>query len=246
MDEGVIRSRLDLLISLVDTTTGLAVEERNVRFTFNGKEVRPAPRGYGNYIFINSGRDNGLMLVEVFGYEPCRLRVDHEVLDQVLPAIDAFLIPSEKLRTGESLLTFSGRLIGLKEMQAINIQKPVCSIREYDQRRRVMTVFAPNRRMDMVHRYYGLANIRDGTFECFEVEKELPDKRLRTKAILEKEFVLNSPICRILYGAVEEDGSFLFRVRNSASSVVYLMRYVVGDTEKFQYIDFNNIQEVRL
>jgi hypothetical protein len=245
-EEGVIRVKLDLLIRVLDTTTGSPVEEKNIIFTLNGKMVRATSRGYGNFIFMNCGRENGLMQIEVYGYEPYTVNIDYEKLDPIMPAIDAFLIPSENLRKGESLLTLKGNLPGISSIEAINPDRPICSIREFDAKRRIMTVFMPNRRMNMIHTYYGLANVRDGTFEEFQVEKELPENRLRIKEPLAQEFSLNSPICRILYGMTDEKGNYLFRVRNSGKEVVYLLKYVVDDTTKYLMLDFHNLEGVKL
>jgi hypothetical protein len=246
VEEGVIRTKLDLLIRLLDTTTGIPVSEKNIVFTLNGNMVRATDRGNGNFIFMNCGRENGLMLIDVYGFERYTVDVDYEKLDPVMPAIDAFLIPSEDVRRGESLLTLKGNLPGIVSLEAINLDKPVCSIREFDAKRKVMTVFMPNRRMNMIDTYYGLANVRDGTFEDFIVEKELPENRLRLKEPLTQEFTLNSPICRILYGMVDKEGNYLFRVRNSGKEVVYLLKYTVGETTKYLTLDFHDMEGVRL
>ena len=246
VEEGLLRNRLDLLISLQDTTTGMVVEDRSVNFSLNGKTIRPAQRGNGNFILLNTGRENGLMRIEAFGYEPYEVDVDYEKLDAAMPAVEVFLIPSENVRRGEGLLSFSGNLRGLTSLEAINLDKPICSFREFDPKHKVMTVFMPNRRMNMIHTYYGVANVRDGTYETIEVEKELPSGKIRVKELLTQEFPQNAPICRILHGQIKKNGDFLFRVRDSGADAVYLMKYKVGDTEKFRAVDFHNLSEVRL
>ena len=246
MEEGLIRSRLDLLISLQDTTTGFTVTDAVVDFKLNGREIRPVNRGNGNFILLNTGRENGLMLVSVYGYEPFEAEIDYEKLDPVLPAVEAFLIPSESVRRGEGLLSFSGNLPGLTSLEAINLDKPLCSFREYDPKHRVMTVFMPNRRMNMSETFYGLANVRDGTYLHFEVEKELPNGKLKTKEPLANEIPQNSPICRVMHGQVKKNGDFLFRVRDSGKDAVYLMRYTVGDAAKFKTVDFHDLSEMKL
>ena len=69
MEAFVIKARLDLLVSLVDTTTGATVNERNVSFLRDGQPVRPEYRGNGTYVFINTGREDFLMQIKVYGYE---------------------------------------------------------------------------------------------------------------------------------------------------------------------------------
>jgi len=246
VEEGLIRNRLDLLISLQDTTTGMVVEDRNVSFKLNGKAIRPVQRGNGNFILLNTGRENGLMQIEAYGYERYEIDVDYEKLDPAMPAVEVFLIPSENVRRGEGLLTFSGTLKGLESLEAINLDKPVCSYREFDPKHKVMTVFMPNRRMNMIHTFYGLANLSDGTYETIEVDKELPSGKVKLKEPITGEFPQNAPICRILHGQVKKNGDFMFRVRDSGKDAVYLMKYKAGDTEKFKTVDFHNLSDVRL
>ena len=74
----VFGSKLDQLIRLFDTTTGADIDERNVVFKRDGMPVRPEPRDTGTYIFINTGREDFLMRIEVFGYEVYETRVSYE------------------------------------------------------------------------------------------------------------------------------------------------------------------------
>ena len=68
MDASVISFQLDLLVRLIDTTTGAELEEQNVRFYRDEKQVRPVPRGSGNYVFMNCGREDGTLEV-TFRYQ---------------------------------------------------------------------------------------------------------------------------------------------------------------------------------
>jgi len=246
MEDGSIRARLDLLLTLKDATTGLPVQERDVRFLRDDEVVFAHGRGEGSYVFINVGRENGLMRVEAYGFEPKQLKVDYETLDPVLPNIDVFLIPSENTHRGESILSLSGRLSGLEAVEAIHPGRPVTSIREFDKKKRIMTVFQPNRRVNLTEIYYGLYNTEKGTFEDLEVRDELPGKRVRLKKTLEEDFTLNSPICRIIFGQVEEDGTFTLRVRNDGPNLTYLVKYIVDGQKRYKEIDFHNLEGVTL
>ncbi len=240
MKEGVITNRLDLLIRLVDTTTGMSVTEMNIHFFLNGKEIRPAPRGDGNYILINQGRENGLMQIRVHGYEPFDARIEYEQMDERLPVLDAFLIPSEAMRRGQDILTLSGHLKGLMSIEAIHLARPLSGLREFDKKKCVMSIYMPNRRMNMVHTYYGLVNAAEGTFEKFIVLDEIGDKKLRIKEPLRGEFPQNAPICRIIFGKVEEDGTYLLRVRNTGRNLKHMVRFVMEDRIGYSIVDFEN------
>jgi len=244
--DGVIQARLDLLIRLQDTTTGLLVEERNIKFTLNGEEFRPIARGFGNYILINFGRENGLMRVVVYGYEPFETYVDYEKLDERLPTVDVFLIPSENERAGPEMLSLSGNLKGLSSLECIHPGKPVAGIREFNPKRRIMTIYAPNRRMNMIHSYYGLFHPEADTYEPFEIKEQIENNKIRLTDVLHEEFTANDPICRRIFGQVREDGSYLMRVRDDGKRQVYLIRYVVDGEARYKRVDFHDLSEVTL
>ena len=238
MEKAVIRTTLDLLLILRDSTTGFAVTERNVRFIKNGKDINSESRGEGSYIFINIGRENCLMQVNVYGYEPQTIKVDYEAMDKVLPAIDVFLIPSENTSKGEALITLKGRLSGLEKLEAIHPGRAVTTFRELDRKRRAINIFTPNRRANLTEGKYAVFNSEKLTFETVEIEEELTEKRFRIKQNPEEDFIPNSQICRIIYGQVWEDGTYLFRVRDDGTNLRYLIKYVVNGQVRYKKVDF--------
>ncbi len=244
--DGVIRSRLDLLIRLQDTTTGLSVDERDVNFYLNGKQIRPTSRGFGNYILINHGRENGLMQIEVYGFETFEADIDYEKLDERLPTVDAFLIPSENDRSGPKMLSFSGTLKGLSSLECIHPGRPLSGIREFDKKKKIMTIYAPNRRMNMVHSYYGLYHAEEDTYECIEITEQIENHKVRLREPLQEEFTVNAPICRRIFGRVSDDGEFLLRVRDDGKRQTYLVRYTVDGEARYKSVDFHNLEEVTL
>ena len=246
MEEGVIRHTLDLLVNLYDSTTGRTVEEREVRFEKEGKKCPAMYRGEGTYVFLNAGRDNSLMHISVKGFEPVQLDIDYEKLDKILPAVDVFLIPSENSSGGEALITIKGNLTGLVSVEAVHPGRPVTTIRDIDLKRRTMTVFMPNRRMNMTQSRYALLNAEKQTFETIEVETELSDRKIRVKQNPSEEFPANSPVCRIVYGQVEKDGTYLLRVRDDGKNLKYLVKYVVDGQSRYKVIDFHESEGVSL
>lgn len=246
VQEGSIHNRLDLLIHLFDTTTGLVVEGRDIAFRLNGEPIRLQPREGGNYLLINQGRENGLMQIDVKGYEPCCIPVDYEALDERLPAVDAFLIPSEKLRPGVEFFTLSGHLSQITGIRAIHLARPLSGIREFDPRRRIMTVYMPNRRVDMSSVCYSLYHVNEGTFEEFSVVEEIEGKRIRIKEPLKEPFAANSPICRTIFGQTDQEGNYLLRVRAGWRNQKHLVKYIVGGDVRYRMVDFNEPAEVQL
>jgi len=238
MEKAVIHYTLDLLVTLYDSTTGYAVDERNVQFFKNGDFVTAHARGEGCYVFMNDGRENSLMRVEVYGYEPQNLKVDYEKLDKIMPMLDVFLIPSENSKRGEPVLTLKGRLPGLESLEAIHPGRAVTTIRDIDMKKRICTLFSPNRRANLTESAYGLFNAEKTTFEKIEIAEEMSEKKIRLRKIPDEEFPPNSSVCRIIYGQVEEDGTYLFRVRDDGRSLRYLIKYVVNGQPRYKKVDF--------
>ena len=241
-----IHYKLDLVIQLVDTTTGAAVEEPNVQFYEDGKPCRPIPRGNGNYVFINTGRSDHTLTLKVFGYEDCQVDVQYEKLDERVPLRQVFLIPSEKTARGERLLSLTGNLANLEEIEAVSLSQSNCFTSEFNEKKRLLKLFLAQGRLSMENVHYGLINEEQNRFEHFEVEQEVPPDMVRLKEPLQETFTVNAPISRVIFGKVSPDGSYLLRVRDNAKVQRYLVRYRVDGETKFQVVDFRQSVENEL
>lgn len=245
MNASVIRFRLDLLIRLIDTTTGESVEERNVRFFRDGKAVRPVARGGGNYVFMDCGRADFYLEACVYGYEPFRMQVRYEALDERLPVIEAFLIPSENAPGSFPVLGLSGSLPGIASIQAVNLNAVCCCISEFDERKRIMKLFGMYRAgLDGI--YYGLIHPERQDYEPFTVQKEITRDAVKLERPLREPFSVNAPIARIIFGSVTPQGDYCIRVRNDREKLVHLVRYVVEGEPKFKMVDFHHTESVIL
>ncbi len=243
MAASVINSRLDLMVRLIDTTTGAIVDERNVFFTRNGLTVKPEPRGTGIFIFINTGREDFLMRTEVYGYEPVETRVIYESLDERIPVVNLFLMPSESMFRGEGLISFSGTLPFLKKIEAVNLNEPVCICNDYDPKKLTAKVFRTGAgKIEMNDIYYGLLASDKQSFEKIEVTESVSPQSVRLKEALKEEFTPNNPVMRILFGSVSADGDYVLRVRDNGKDLMYLVRYEVNDEVRFQTVDFRNME----
>ncbi len=242
MDASVIRCRLDLLVRLIDTTTGAEIEERNVQFFRDHKPVQPVPRGNGNYVFLNCGREDGSLDIKVWGFDPCQVSVEYEKLDSQVPVLEAFLIPSESAASLSPVITYSGKLPGLESVQAVNLGQAYCCISEFDERKRIMKLFKTHR-SGMDHVYYGLIHPERQDYEPFTVVKEISESSIKISQPLKEPFSVNSPIARIVFGRVTPEGDYVLRVRNDASRLLYLVRYVTEGDVSFQVVDFHRLEE---
>lgn len=245
MNESIIRCRLDLLIRLIDTTTGAEVEERHVRFWKDGQPVQPIPRGSGNYVFLNCGRDDFELEIEVHGFERCKVSVRYEDLDSQLPVKEVFLMPSENTGVGQRVITFSGMLPGLEEVQAVHLGASRCCISEFDERKRIMKLFKTHR-SGMTDIHYGLIHMDRQDYEPFTVEKEISNLAIKICQPLQQSFSVNSLIARVVFGSATPEGKYCIRVRDNSENLIYLVRYVVKGDVRFKTVDFHHLEEVKL
>ena len=247
MEEGVIRCRLDLFLSVKDATTGRPVTDRGIRFGVGEDFLSAQSRGEGSYIFLNIGRENRLMRIDVPGYESQTLEVDYENLDPVMPGMDVFLIPSENTKAGQPVLSLQGKLSGLETVEAIHPGRPVSSFREFDPKKHILTLFPTGRRANLTDDRFGIYHAEFGEFEPLVIRDEINEKKLRLKKTLEREYPPNSPICRIISGQVEKgDGSYILRVRDDGENLKYLVKYTVNGKTGYKIIDFHDLSEATL
>ena len=224
MEASTIHHRLDLVIQLVDTTTGVAVEEPDVRFFIEGRQCWPIPRGGGNFVFINTGRRDSTLTMKVYGYETAVVDVQYEQLDNVMPLKQVFLIPSEKLAKGERLCSLTGTLQGLEEIEAVSLSQSNLCYSEFNEKKCLLKLFLARGRLSM----------------------EVPPNMVKLKEPLTETFTVNSPIARVVFGDVSPDGSYLLRVRDDAQMVRYLVRYRVNGEYRFQTVDFHQCADNEL
>ena len=245
MKASVIRHSLDLLIRLIDTTNGYPIGERDVHFYEDEKEIFPRARGAGNYVFINYERKDRRLRVKAYGYEPIAVDIIYENMDSVVPVREIFLIPSENLSRGEPVISFTGTLSGISEIEAVSLETSGCTINSYDERKRLIKMFK-TRQTNLENLYYGLINLEKMNYEKFVVEKEMPDCILKIRESLKEGFSINSPIARIVFGMVDEKGNYCLRIRDDRENLKYIIRYVVSGKENFREIDFRKPEETIL
>ena len=238
MEKNEIRYTLDLLVRLIDTTTGMVVTERDVHFRRNGKKVQPVQRGNGNYVFLNTGREDCDLEVTVFDFETAHAKIRYEKLDNFLPIKDVFLIPSENTAKGEAVLSLTGHLSGLEAIEAVRLGRSYCTVKNFDARKRIMNLFKANG-PGMEETGYGLIHADSMTFEAFNVEKVVSPVSLKLRETLQEEFRENAPIARVVHGRTDAQGNYLLRIRDDGTNLKYLVRYVVSGSPQFQVVDFH-------
>jgi hypothetical protein len=223
----------------VDTTTGKDVSEKDVTFYADGKVIQPLPRGSSTYILLNYGRDDFDLVTKARGYHPAITRVRYEFLKEREPLAIVFLIPDGKQSNNIEICEVTGRIPKLSAMEAIGLGQPRCCINEYNVRRQEMTVFQMegSRYLEDVH--YGILHAQEYTFEHIEIDSNLSDVKMRLKYPLKEPFEVNAPICRIVFGNVENDGTYRIAMRRRTPETPAILRYQKNGVWYYLKCDFN-------
>ena len=95
---------------------------------------------------------------------------------------------------------------------------------------------------DLEDVHYGILHAEEGTFEHIEVESRGSTKsKVRLKYPLEEPFTVNAPICRIIFGNVEEDGTYRIAMRRESPETPAIVRYQKNGSWYYLKCDFNEL-----
>ncbi|MCR5467365.1 MAG: hypothetical protein K6F37_00250 [Lachnospiraceae bacterium] len=237
----IISYKLDLVISLVDTTNGRAVPERDINFFRNGEPIRPEKRGEGTFILLDTGREDFDLLTKVRGYYPVTTKIRYELMNENEPLAIVYLIPDGRSLVNLNTVEITGRIPKLSEIEAIGLTKPRCCISDYNARRQEMSVFQMegSRYLEDVH--YGILHAQEETFEHIEIEKNIDAKKMKLRYPLKEPFSVNAPICRIVFGNVEEGGTYRIAMRRQAPETPVILRYLKDGCWYYIKGDFNEM-----
>ena len=230
-----IHHRLDLALRLVDSVTGRVIEEKNVQFLTRSPGKNAIPRGGGLYLFLNAGREDFDMEVHVYGYESQKIRIIYPEKEEQMPIREIYLLPLDN-PVKENVLTLRGKLPGIEEIEAVSLTDANCCIKEFDARKRIMTILN-QKNVRFHHIHYGLLNKDRTAYEHFELEKEISLQSIKCKKRLEQEVFINTPIVRVIFGQITEQGDYVLKVANEEIAQ-YLVRFVVNGNTYYQKVDF--------
>ena len=237
----VISAKLTLAVRLLDTTTGREVTEPGVRFTIDGNNFIPMKKGDAVYAFVNIGKDDFLMQIDVNGYDAMEINVSKERLDQKLPMLDIFLMPSEKNRAYGEVLKVYGTLSKLEYIEAINLNRPICLFHSIQSRKEVhkmsLMPMTAGGGVSLDYLDYAIASEDNSYFDTFRVKEQENTTTVVVDKPLSNEHKLNDRIFRIIYGRAAPDGEFILKARDDASSLPYLLHFAVDGQEYFRAID---------
>lgn len=231
-----IHHKLDLAIRLVNTVTGKVVDEYNTKFITNLNGIKAIPKQSGMYLFLNIGSEEFDMEIHVYGYEPQKVQIRLSEYQGIMPIREVYLLPLDT-PTGEEFLTLRGKVSGIEEIEAVSLSDTNCCIKEFDAKKRIMSVLN-QRNIRFHHTHYGLVNREKTAYEHFLLEKEISSQEIKCKQKLEKEFFINQPIARVIFGQIKHQGEYLLRVMNDENAK-YIVKYVVDGQTYYQAVDFH-------
>ena len=243
MAEAHISFKLDLIIHLVDTTTGFPVSQRQTVIRGNGALLTVLERGTGYYILLNHGRENMHLEVEVKGYLPAVAEVTYTELPQDYPEVEIQLIPEVNPYGYTDLVTLEGTRPGIKSLDAIPMHNPCARTASYVERKQLLKLFNAK---DLGEQTYALYHEEKMQFEEFRIAQKKDELTLKLSQPLAEECRPEEQVTRIIRGRIDREGNYLLRVREDGNGTEYLVRYVVRGKAKYKRISFDHPEDRRL
>lgn len=238
----VINHRLGLALRLVDTTTGRAIADRALALRRDGKEIHPMVKGDGVLVLLDQERADFDLEVSVPGYEGRQLRVSYAQLDPGLPRLDLHLIPGPDYRSRYPCLTLEGELPGITGVDAVKAGESPCLIREFDPRKKLLTVFNPHK-LELDRVWYALVDPDQETYEVFSVVRRVSDQVYKLDRALETPFKNYFPICPLVFGGIGPGDRYRLRVRDDGTQARWMVRLQREGGQEFRIQDFRGAPE---
>lgn len=238
-----ITHSLSLALRLLDTTTGLSVPFSDI--TLPDSRVRPREADTGTLLFIDLPREDFTLRLCSRRYEDCEIAVRYAELDEKLPMLDVPLVPRSGLYGGEPLLTVEGVCPGLTELCAARPGDTSCLYREFEPRKRLLTVFNPHL-LILDRPRYALVDVENGRCEPVRILKRVDDATLKLDHAITGTYGNYSPLTAVVEGLVRPDGSYTIRFRDDGSDAKWLLRCVVNGEERFKTADIRSADPIVL
>lgn len=241
-DHVVIRHSLDLVLHLVDTTTGALLSGNGAVFERDGRPFHFLDKGDGHLILIGTGREDFRLTVTLRGYLKQEIDVRYEQLSERFPLLELPMLPDGTVPGTGKYRDLSGRLEGLTELEAVWLGGAACMIRDFNAKKKMMTIFNPHHLLlDRV--FYALVNPDTRVYEALKIEERLSDTQFLLQDKLSMAYGSNYPIARRVFGLVREDGTYLLRISDQGGDPRWLVRCRAGEREWFQTVDFRSPRE---
>ena len=241
-DYAVIRHSLDLVLHLVDTTTGVLLSGIGAVFERDGRPLSLLNKGDGHLILIGSGRTDFRLTVKLRGYLTREVEIRYAELSERYPLYELPMLPDGTLPASGKYRDLQGRLEGLTALEAVWLGDNSCMLRDFNSKKKMMTIFNPHHLLlDRV--FYALVNPDAKVYEALKIEERISDTQFLLQDGLKMEFGGNCPVTRRIFGLVQEDGTYLLRISDQGGDSRWLLRCIAGEREWFQTVDIRSPRE---
>lgn len=231
MADAEIHYQLDLIVRLVDTTTGKKIPQRQVTFKAENQILAFQRRDEGVYVLLNHGRADMVLDISVIGYLPMQLQVCYEELSPRFPEVEVPLIPEAGRNRFVDYLTLEGNRPGITSVAAVSLKKPHGAVISYQARKQSLKLYYAK---EFEEHSYAVIHEEMQEFEEFQIKKRLDKLELKLAAPLKADCRPEAKINRIVHGKVEPDGHYILRVLEEGGGTDYLVRYVVDGKVTFK------------
>ncbi|NLV85912.1 MAG: hypothetical protein GX025_01640 [Clostridiales bacterium] len=245
MPVSVITHRLELVLRLTDTTTGRPVAATDVSLFKDNAILHPMEKERGTLIFSGLGKESFILELRSRLYEPIKIPIVFPLPDPKLPLLEIHLIPSKDSISPVPCLSLEGLLPEISELNAIRLNDSSCLMREFDPRKKLALIFNPHK-LELSRTHYALLDPEALRYERFSIVKKIDNNSIKLDRNLETEIKSNLPICPVVFGHTEKDGSYHLRVRDDSTNADWLISYKIGDEAFFEKLDLRQTAEIPL
>lgn len=144
MADAEIHYKLDLIVRLVDTTTGASIRQRQVAFTVEDRVIPFLRRDEGLYVLLNRGRNDVDLTIQVTGFLPAVVKIRYAELSESFPEVEAAMIPEISTSGFIDMLTLEGHCPGMESIAAVSLKKAYGAVDSYQERDRPCDCTTPN------------------------------------------------------------------------------------------------------
>jgi hypothetical protein len=196
------------------------------------ENFRVSPEGFA--LFVDAGREDFLLGVDVSGYEHEDVRVEYAALDEKLPYLEVFLVPQDVF--GENYVTIDGGAPDLVAVDAARAEAAAWTVSGFDGKKRLLTVQSAYGKGPDGRHYAIIAN--DGTgYTPVEIHGRESDGAYRADAAPEEDVSGLRLVPRVT-GRVR-DGTCLLRLPKRGGRRDWIVRASAGEEDLFRRLDMD-------
>lgn len=243
MADASITYRLDLVVRLLDTTTGQPAAQRQVAFLADGRVITLQERDTGLYILLNQGRNDMRFTVQAKGYLETSVDICYAELSERYPEVEIPLIPEQKSYGWQEFVTIEGVMPGITSLAAVPLQNFSAKAASYLEKKKILKFFIAK---SMEEKSYALVHMDRMEFEEFRIAKRMNGLSVKLAEPLNESCRPEEPVARIVRGMTEPSGKYLLRIREDSSGMEYLVRCIVDGKTVFKKISLDDPEDWRL